>query len=352
MDQEQKLPDIYTRGTGGNHEDAVEPELKQILLPYLRNIWAARRRLVLFNAVFITAVVVYQLEFVKPYFDSKITILPDYGSKSTGLNNLGGLAAMAGVALNDGGSAPDIYQNLLTSESVLGPVVTTRYQTQKFSDSVDLIQYFKLNPDNNLPESLRRRKQLIDAFKLLNETVIATELDKPSRILTLTVRMPESQLAASVSNKIVQSLDDYVRTKRKSNVTLQVFYIEKRIEQVKDSLNRAENQLEYFQMGNRLVGQSPRLNLEQSRLSRQIQIFQTVYAELLRQREIAKIDEIRDAPIINLREFAQDPVIKAGPSRARSVIILTFLSAIFSMGYFAFADKIKPLLAKLKSLKF
>jgi uncharacterized protein involved in exopolysaccharide biosynthesis len=153
--------------------------------------------------------------------------------------------------------------------------------------------------------------------------------------------MPESKLSASVANNIASSLDYYVRTKRKSFASEQRFYLEKRVMQVQDSLTKAENKLKDFREQNRMIIQSPILLLVQGRLMRQVEILQTVFIEITKQLEIAKIDEIKDAPIVNLKEEAQDPIKKAGPKKLISLIIILFFSFGLSIIYLMYNDNIK-----------
>ena len=127
---------------------------------------------------------------------------------------------------------------------------------------------------------------------------------------------------------------------RKSYASEQRFYIEKRLAQVKDSLSIAENKLKNFREENRLVA-SPALLLEQGRLLRNVDILQTVYIELNKQLEIAKIDEIKETPVLNVKELAKDPIIKAGPKRAIIFVIIMFTSLLLSALYFMFRDEIK-----------
>jgi uncharacterized protein involved in exopolysaccharide biosynthesis len=289
-----------------------------MILPYLMQLWAVRRKFALVNGAVLILAIIFQLLFVRPYFESTITILPDYGNKSSMSGGLSGLAAMAGVSLQESASPADIYENLLTSPSILEPVVFAHYKTSKFGDSVNLVQYFEIEPDADLPTDARNRKMYLEVQKKLTGDVINTMVEKMTKILTVTVRMPESKLSADVANRLVQSLDAYVRTKKTSNASEQRSYIEKRVSQLKDSMTSSENNLQKFQEANRVISQSPELAIEQSRLTLQVQILQGVYGELIRQLEIAKIDEIRDAPILSIREFARDPMKKAGPSRLRS----------------------------------
>ena len=81
--------------------------------------------------------------------------------------------------------------------------------------------------------------------------------------------------------------------------------------------------------------------LEQGRLQRNVQILNTVYLQLAQQSELAKIQEVKDTPVINIEESAKNPVIKTGPKRAISLIIIMFFSVLFSAVYLMFTSKIK-----------
>jgi len=92
--------------------------------PYAAFLWNERRQLVLFNGGvgIITILVLYFL--VAPYYQSStVTILPDFGNKNSDmLSQFSGLASMAGV--NVGGDvSTQIYQNLVTSESVVSDAI-------------------------------------------------------------------------------------------------------------------------------------------------------------------------------------------------------------------------------------
>ena len=82
--------------------------------PYVLILWKNKWRFVIFNSVVLVFAVLYLLFLTKPYYRSSVTILPDYGNKSSAvLGQLSGLASLAGVSV---GEAPptQIYQNLIT----------------------------------------------------------------------------------------------------------------------------------------------------------------------------------------------------------------------------------------------
>ncbi len=309
------------------------------LRPYVIKLWESRKKLIIFNATVLALTLAYLIFLTKPYYTSTVTILPDYGSKESSLGQLSGLASLAGVSVGSG-SPTEIYQNLISSESVMSPVIYTKYKTEKYSDSVNLIQYFKIKPNKGLDSNLRKRQMFLSAFNVLTASV-TSDIDRITRILTITAKMPEPQLSADIVNKVAESLDNYIRTKRKSYSSEQREYIEKRLAQVKDSLTIAENKLKNFSEQNRIISQSPELILQQARLSRNVQIIGDVFIELSKQLEIAKIAEVKDTPVLNIKELAKDPILKAGPKRLNSLIRIMFLSVLFSIAYFISIDTIK-----------
>ncbi len=309
--------------------------------PILFRLWQKRKQFVYVNAIVLVLTLSYLLFLTHPYFDSAVVILPDYGGSSGSmLSQLSGLASLAGVSVGKG-APTEIYRNLITSESVLTPVIYSKYKTEEFEQPVNLIEYFELEPDESLPDTLRQRKLFLSIYNNLVKNRITTDVDRMTKILTVTVRMPEAQLSADVVNRLVESLNNYVVTQMKTFASEQRKYLDKRIVQVKDSLALAENKLKEFTEKNRVVSQSPELLLEQQRLMRTVTIKQNVYIELMKQYELVKLQEVKDAPVLNIREKAKNPIKKAGPKRAISLILIMFFSGIFVGVYLMFSENIK-----------
>ena len=317
--------------------------------PYFLKLWDKRKKLLFINGAILIITLLYLLFIVKPYYESSVVILPEYGSKSNMLSQLSGLAALAGVRVGEL-AATEIYQNLLQSESVMAPVINSMYLTKEYPDSVNLIQYFEINTKDKNPE-IQKRKRYLAVLELLTKVNISTDIDRMTKILTVKATMPEAQLSADVVNKLVESLDQYIRTKRKSYAGEQRYYLEKRVDQIKDSLSISENKLRDFREQNKMITQSPNLLLEQGRLMRNVEIRQNVYIELTKQLELAKIDEIKDTPILNIKENAKNPIIKAGPKRMNMLILILFFSLLGSGAYFLFEDIISKTYKYIRTKK-
>lgn len=334
--------DEKTKAEQKSFEEKLKVFLEKIK-PHLSTIWKVKAKIILINLVVLVLTVLYLLFLTPAAFKGVVTILPEYGSKSTTLGGLSQLASLAGVKVGEG-APTEIYQNLITSESVLEPVMFNKYQTSKFDQPVDLFEYYEFEKSGDNYS----RSNFLSLAKALRSS-IETKIDRFTRILDISVTMPESQLAADVANALVESLDLYIRTKRKSYALEQIYYLEKRTEQVRDSLSKAEEKLKTFREQNRIIANSPHLMLEQGRMLREIEILQTVYIELNKQLEIARIDDIRETPVVNLKEPAKDPVIKAGPRRLNTLITIMIFSLLISIAYFIFLPYLKKYYSIIKT---
>ncbi|MFA5832055.1 MAG: hypothetical protein WDA22_01140 [Bacteroidota bacterium] len=323
--------------------------IKEVIEKYIQKLWSVRYKFIVTNIFGIVLVTIFIVRFSNPYYDASIVILPDYGAKSSGA--LGGLAALAGVSLGDGSSTADVYKSLLNSETVIEPVVNEKYYSTEFPDSINLYTFFNIKVSANIDTAFQQRKRFLDVFRKL-QNIVTLFLDNKTRMITLSVRTGEPRISSSIANNLVKSLDSYVRTKRKSNATMQRIYIEKRVLQVNDSLFYAENLLKDFVLRNRVISQSPQLLLEQTRLNRQIQIYQTLVIELTRQLELARIDEIRDAPIINVQEWAGIPVLESGPRRMQTMLSASFVIFFCSLLFFLFNDLIGVYFIRIKNILY
>jgi uncharacterized protein involved in exopolysaccharide biosynthesis len=320
--------------TGNQNTHFIETFVNFIVMMKraVTTLWTHWKQLVLINGG-VGIITLLILSFlVKPYYQSTITILPDFGNKSSDMfSQFSGLASMAGI--NVGGDvSTQIYQNLIMSETVMSDVIYQKYETKEYNKPIDLIDYFGIKPDESLPDTLQKRKMFLIVFQQLTKEVLSINYEMKTKILTITIEMSDSKIAADVANAIVAALNKYVLTQRRSFATEQRKYLVGRVQQIKDTLTFCEEALKTFREKNRQAA-SPELLLEQNRLMRNVEIQQTIFVELTKQLELVKLAEVKDVPVVNVREFAKDPVIKAGPRRTMALAVILLLSFICSAGW-------------------
>ncbi|MGH7701841.1 MAG: GNVR domain-containing protein, partial [Gemmatimonadales bacterium] len=92
-------------------------------------------------------------------------------------------------------------------------------------------------------------------------------------------------------------------------------------EQVRADLREAEDRLQEFLQRNREFRNSPQLAFEYDRLQREVTMRQQVYTTLAQGYEQARIDEVRNTPLISIVEQPDLPV----KPKSRRLILKTLL---------------------------
>jgi uncharacterized protein involved in exopolysaccharide biosynthesis len=290
----------------------------------LSTIWNSRKLIASVVGVMTVLAVIYSL-ILPEYFKSTATLLPETEkSKLAGLGNLSELASLAGVSTGEV-SLTKLYPTIIKSESVLKNVIYAQYHTNKFKDPVNLIQFWEI--EEKTPERAYEA-----ALKALSKG-LDVSMDLKTGVVSLSIETREPQLSADILNNTTSELDRFIRTKRTTNASEERKWIEGRLVEVKGDLEKSERVLKEFRENNRRVIDSPQLLMEQDRLIREVQINSTLYIELKKQYELAKIEEIKNIPIINVMDPARPATRKDRPHRTTIVLTLFSLSFLGSALY-------------------
>jgi uncharacterized protein involved in exopolysaccharide biosynthesis len=161
------------------------------------------------------------------------------------------------------------------------------------------------------PASPQRTERAID--RLRRRFDIA--LDRRTNLLRLGVTDRDPVLAAAVANAACESLQELVMHAMMTQAGANRRFVETRLEQARGELTSAEAALQAFREGNRHVDESPRLLLEQGRLVREVRTREEVLVALTREYEMARVDENRDVPVLNVLDAAQPPAFRSSPRR-------------------------------------
>ena len=300
-------------------------------------VWQSRKLIGVITGSVTLAFIVFSL-LLHPYYKSSVVILPETSqSKLASLGGLSDLASLAGVNVGGETSPAKLYPTVIKSEAVLRNVIYQKYHSTAFPDSVNLLQIWGIDEETPLLAYEKMLKALQDDLEII--------LDTKTNVLTISLSTKEPQLSADILNAIAHELDIFFRTKKRTNASEQRKWIEGRLLEVNSDLEKSENALKDFREKNRRVTDSPVLLLEQERLLRDVQINTTIFAELKKQYEIAKIEEIKNIPIVNVMDAGRAAAKKDKPQRGIIVVVgflLSFsVSVVFVYGRVKFADKIR-----------
>ncbi|MDP1678362.1 MAG: Wzz/FepE/Etk N-terminal domain-containing protein [Bacteroidota bacterium] len=304
----------------------------------LKKIWK-KKKFVSWFIVICTAIAVVISLLLPLRYTATATILPE--SEKAKLSGIADLASLAGINIGGSeGSLLKLYPAIIRSESILKNVIFAKYFSVEFKDSVNLIQLWEI-------EEKTSEQNYDKAFKSLSAR-LDISLDNKTGLLSLQLEDREPQLTADILNRIIIELDLFIRKKRNTSASAQRQFIEIRLAQIKSELSFAENNLKSFRESNRSIVNSPSLLLGQERLIREVTINNTLYIELKKQYELAKIEEVKNIPIINVLDKAEPPVKKSSPKRAIIVLVVFLFSSIGGMCYIVVKD---PLIDNYKRYK-
>jgi uncharacterized protein involved in exopolysaccharide biosynthesis len=223
------------------------------------------------------------------------------------LPSLSGLAAQFGLAMPgaEPSQSPAFYASLAKTRQILSAVAAGRYASgegEGASRPVALAELLKVNTRN---DSLRRL-QVIDKL----ERMVGANVSLTTGVVMLDVTSRYPLLSEQLNRRILELLNNFNMETRQSRAKQEREFTERRIVQVATELRESEDRLQGFLQRNRDYRNSPELTFQQDRLAREVSMRQQVYTTLVQALEQAKIEEVRDTPLITI---VQAPEVPARP---------------------------------------
>ena len=171
------------------------------------------------------------------------------------------------------------------------------------------------------------KEQIITkSLSILNE-IVNYENDESGNFSYIIVKTFEPQLAKELTEVVIEELESLNKFYKNQSVSKKIIFIENRILSVKDDLEISEQKLKKFNEQNRQIS-SPSLKLQLDRLTREMEVQKGIYLTLKQQLELAKIEEIQEASVLQILD---EPHIPLGPSN-KAIKIPIVLTGILGLG--------------------
>jgi uncharacterized protein involved in exopolysaccharide biosynthesis len=106
----------------------------------------------------------------------------------------------------------------------------------------------------------------------------------------------------------VQAVNRFNLETRKSSASTELEFVESQVAEKAQSLRVAEDRMQSFLQQNRSITGSPQLTFERERLQRELSLQQELHAAFLKNREEARIRQVRNTPVITVIEEAEVPM--------------------------------------------
>jgi uncharacterized protein involved in exopolysaccharide biosynthesis len=213
------------------------------------------------------------------------------------------LAAQLGLAVPglDAGHGPAFYVDLLASEQLLEQLADESFTLAGAGGerTTTLVEWYDVDGDT----PAIRREAAVDELRDDVKAAVTTK----TGVVRLAVTLTDPALATQVNERLLALLNDFNLHSRQSQAGQERRFTERRLDEVRADLRRAEERVAAFLSRNREYANSPQLRFEYERLDREVDIQQQLFTTLAQAYEQAKIDEVRDTPIVSVIERPNVP---------------------------------------------
>lgn len=261
---------------------------------------------------------------IAPKFTATATLLPEVQSNPSGL--LAAVGNFANFSLPSGEQNLEaLYPAIVRSNRILDGVIHRSWQY--LGEPRTLYEIFDLTPADSSDSLAAPRKMK----KHIREHVLSFRQDKQLGVMELSVTVPrDPEFSAVFANALTDSLGAFVVAFNANKASEKRQYIQRRIDDVTAELRRAEVTLTTFTEENRAYLSSPRLNQIAGELDREVQALTAVWVELIKQLEIAKLDDDQERHSLEVLDRAAPPLRKSSPKRASMAIIASMLGGLIA----------------------
>ncbi len=356
------------------------------LVEILQKLWAKRKFILIVTGVAMALGLVVALLTPNQYTAS-CTLVSQTGERRTG-GSLSGLAAMAGISLGDMTSgevlSPNVYPNIIKNvdfqkewiyslysiNDIPVPITYYDYVTDKQYRKFSLlytIKKYTIGLPGVILEVIRREDE--DIQRVSDEETISRLTFKEQKVLEdlyevfvldmndninnkkgyiqLSTTMRDPYLAAQITLKAQQLLQQYLTKFKLQKVRANLEYVEANFQEARQNFEAKQEELARFRDAN-INLTSAMARTREEKLQSEYTLLLGVYTELAKQKEQAKIAVTETTPILTVIEPVVVPVEKSKPSRARMLIISIFLGLITGAGWVLVLPYVKETLQKIK----
>ena len=291
----------------------------------LNNIVKSHQSTYSYSVVILVFLSILYLLFSTEYYESHLSLYPSQNDPTMGtiFEELSGFANQLGL------TNPGTIQNkfdvndIVQSRTLLNSIVNKECVTYE-GIQTDLISFWGFDKEGMLSSIYSGNNSIItqsiiheNALQELSERIrIEEELTGLRKIY---LKMEDAALSANIVNYMGDFIQDFIKNELVYEAKNNRLFIEERIQKSQSELARTEDGLTSFQRKHSLAIDDPDIALSRIRLTRAVEISQEKYIILSQQLELAKIEELRHRPIVNILDKGD---IMPEPKYPRKLLVL------------------------------
>jgi len=358
------------------------------IMALIKQLWNGRKTVIIWTSAFIVLGLVAALTMKRSYAVSTVMVPQLSSSKSSSLSSLASLAGFDLGSANTGSElSPLIYPQIVNSVPFRMELMNTPLHYSKCDTLISIFDYSKSDYAKPgalgaifdgikkytiglpgvimgalrgkkvpvaLPEGVTeggRAKLLVikeDEEKVLGalKENVNLSVDKKEGYVTLSVKGSEPLQTAELAIKAQQLLQEEITRFRIEKSQNELDYIQARYDEMKKETESYQEQLARITDRSQNVT-STRDRIERDRIQTKYNMTSSIYSELAKQLEQAKMQVKKDTPVFTVVQPVTVPT-KPANSRAKTLIVWTFLGFVLGCGIVLGKGYLPKLLAQFK----
>ena len=359
------------------------------IMALVKQLWDGRKTVIIWTCAFIVLGLIAALT-MKHTYDVQTVMVPQLNSKSN--SSLSSLASLAGFDLSTANTgtelSPLIYPQIVSSVTFRKELMYTPLHYEKCDTAISMFDYAQSDyakpsvvsaifeglikytiglprvilgairgekepvvlPEDegtadNTPKLLLISEDEEEILKALAENV-SLAVDKKEGYITLKVRGSEPIQTAELAIKAQQLLQEELTRFRIEKSESELEYIQARYNEIKTETESYQEQLARVTDRSQSISNT-RDRIERDRIQTKYTISSSIYSELAKQLEQAKMQVKKDTPVFTVIQPITVPNLPSN-SRAKTLIIWTFLGGILGCGIVLAKGYLPKLMAQFK----
>ena len=291
--------------------EAYQASAHEVSLVSVGNVLLRHRWLLIMSMIIGYIILAFATYSPIPTYTASTTFAP----RARGTQSLtSSVLSQLGIQSSGGASGGAYYMEVIHSPRILGPVAEAQYSFQTDTGVVKgrLIDIYGLG---KAPPRAARAQ----VINILNSQMKTTS--QTGGIMRVSITTPWAALSAEVAQRILDELNTFNLGARQEQASSERQFVESRVAEAKIELSRAENALQTFINENQYFEPISPLALEWDRLKREVSLRQELYTQLAKALDNARIEEVRDNPVLSVIEPAEAPLGPDGRQWPRKAIL-------------------------------
>lgn len=334
------------------------------LIALAKTFWSGRRTVLISILICSILGFIIAISSAKEFVATTIMV-PSGSDAGSKLGGLGGLAAMAGINIGSATSSelsPTVYPQIVSSLPFQLELMKTPLNFQELSKPITFFDYYSdpkiqkpnlllkytiglpgviltaingkpteklVSSEDNKPVELTDKQRDV---RLILSGLISLEVNPKEGTITLSSKMPEARAAAQLGQRAQELLQQYIIEFKIKKAKANLDFIQQRFDETAQKYESAQQHLASFSDRNKNVSLAT-AKTEEERLRSQYNLIYSIYSELAKQLEQAKIQVKQDTPVFTIIEPISVPTQKSKPNRPMILFIWLFLGGVLGTGF-------------------